>query len=89
VLEEFPMTISARLDDKTIAMIEKTAKLLGTTKSEVLRRSVTEFCRQVIKKEKQSPYELIRDLVGQEASGRGDLSVRGEEILRGRLGQER
>jgi hypothetical protein len=83
------MPISARLDEETNAMLEKTARLLHTTKTEVLRRSVTEFCKRALKKKGESPYELIRDLVGEEASGRGDLSVRGEEILRGRLGQER
>jgi hypothetical protein len=83
------MTISARLDEKTNAMLEETARLLQTTKTEVLRRSVTEFCGRVVERKKKSPYELIRDLVGHEASGRGDLSVRGEEILRERLGRKR
>jgi hypothetical protein len=83
------MRISARLDEETKALLEKTAKILQTTKTEVLRRSITQFCNQVLKKTRKSPYELIRDLVGEEASGRGDLSVRGEEILRERLGRER
>jgi len=84
-IEDHAMTISARLDEETNAILEKTAKLLQTTKTEVLRRSVTQFCKQVIKENKKSPYELIQDLLGEEGSGRGDLSVRGEEILRERL----
>ena len=83
------MPISARLDEETNAMLEKTAKLLQTTKTEVLRRSVTQFCNKVLKEKRKSPYELIQDLVGEEASGRGDLSMRGEEILRERLGKKR
>lgn len=31
------MTVSARLDEETNAMLEKTARLLRTTKTEVLR----------------------------------------------------
>lgn len=83
------MPISARLDEETNAMLEKTAKLLQTTKTEVLRRSIAQFCNRVLKEKRKSPYELIQDLVGEEASGRGDLSVRGEEILRERLGRKR
>lgn len=83
------MTVSARLDEDTNAMLERTAQLLQTTKTEVLRRSVVDFCNQVLKEKRKSPYELILDLVGEEGSGRGDLSVRGEEILRERLGRKR
>jgi predicted transcriptional regulator len=83
------MAVSARVDEKTNAMLEKTARQLQTTKTEVLRRSITEFCTQGLKRENKSPYELIRDLEGQEVSGRGDLSVRGEEILRERLGRKK
>jgi hypothetical protein len=83
------MPISLLLDEETNALLEKTAKLLQTTKTEVLKRAVIQFCNQVLWKKRKSPYELIRDLVGEEASGRGDLSLRGEEILRERLGRER
>jgi hypothetical protein len=83
------MPISARLDEKTESILEETARVLHTTKTEVLRRSIREFGDRVLKEKKKNAYELILDLVGEEASGRGDLSVRGEEILRERLGRKR
>ncbi len=82
------MRISFRLDAQANAMLENTARLLQTTKTEVLRRAVEEFCNQAFKKKRKTPYDLIQDLVGEEANGKGDLSVRGEEILRGRLARQ-
>jgi pantothenate kinase-related protein Tda10 len=83
------MPVSARLDEETNAILEKTARVLGTTKTEVLKRSIREFCDKVLEEQTKRPYELIQDLVGKEGSGRGDLSVRGEEILRERFGRKR
>jgi hypothetical protein len=37
---------------------------------------------RIVTKKGKRPYELAKDLIGKEGSGRGDLSVRGEEILR-------
>ena len=76
------MSISVRLDRETEAALEKTAKVLHTTKSSVIKRSLREYCARVLEEEKKHPYRLIEDLLGREGSGRGDLSVRGEEILR-------
>ena len=83
------MSVSARLDENTDAILAKAAKVLRTTKTEVLKRSIREYCRRVLEEESLSPYELIRDLVGEERSGRGDLSIKGEEILRERFGKAR
>lgn len=82
------MSISARLDEETKSMLARTARVLHTTKTDVVRRSIREFCKKVLEQEKRTPYELIQDLLGGEGSGRGDLSVRGEEILRERLGRK-
>jgi len=83
------MPVSARLDEETNAILEKTARALRTTKTEILKRSIREFCDKVLEDRPKRPYELIQDLVGEEESGRGDLSVRGEEILRERFGRKR
>ena len=83
------MPVSARLDEETNLILEKAAKVLRTTKTEVLKRSIREFCDKILDEKGKKPYELIRDLVGEEGSGRGDLSVRGEEILRERFGGKR
>jgi hypothetical protein len=83
------MPVSARLDEATNAILEKAAKALRTTKTEVLKRSIRDYCGRVLEEKGKRPYDLIRDLVGEEGSGRGDLSVRGEEILRERFGRKR
>jgi hypothetical protein len=88
-IKEHGMPVSARLDEETNAILEKAAKALRTTKTEVLKRSIRDFCGRVLEEKGKRPYELIRDLVGEEGSGRGDLSVRGEEILRERFGGKR
>jgi predicted transcriptional regulator len=76
------MSVSVRLDEETKAVLEKTARSLRTSKTEVVKRSIRDFCDKALKERARRPYELIKDLVGKEASGRGNLSVRGEEILR-------
>ena len=83
------MAVSTRLDDETKAILDKAARVLRTTKTEVLKKSIREYCGRVLEEKGKRPYELIRDLVGEEQSGRGDLSVRGEEILRERFGRKR
>ncbi len=76
------MSVSVRLDEETRALLEKTARALQTRKTEVVKRSIRDFCERALKQRTRRPYELLKDLVGNEGSGRGDLSVRGEEILR-------
>ena len=76
------MPISVRLDSETEELLEKTAKLMSKPKSKVMKESIKEYCSRIIIQKKRSPYELAKDLIGKEGSGRGDLSVRGEEILR-------
>jgi predicted transcriptional regulator len=74
--------MSVRLDKETESELEKTASLLHTTKSKVVKQSLREYCSRVLEEKRKHPYELIEDLLEREGSGRGDLSVRGEEILR-------
>jgi predicted transcriptional regulator len=87
--KEQDMLVSARLDEETNAILERAARVLRTTKTEVLKRSIREFCDKVLEEQTKKPYDLIEDLVGEERSGRGDLSVRGEEILRDWFGRKR
>ena len=83
------MATSVRLDRETEQFLEKTAKSLGKTKSEIIKMSIRDFCAKKLAETKSRPYDLLKDLVGSEGSGRGDLSARGEEILRERLGRKR
>jgi hypothetical protein len=76
------MPTSVRLDSETENLLEQTASLLHTTKSKVLKASVHDFCTKTLQKASRRPYELLVDLIGLESSGKGDLAVRSEEILR-------
>ncbi len=76
------MPISVRLDDETEALLNKTAKALDTTKSEILKASVRDFCKKTLREKRKKPYDLISDLIGNEFSGKGDLAINSEEILR-------
>ena len=76
------MSMSVRLDKETEAILSKTAKILQTSKGKVIKHSLREYCSRILEENRNYPYELIADLLDKEGSGRGDLSIRGEEILR-------
>ena len=76
------MPFSVRLDDETEALLNKTAKALYTTKSEILKASIHDFCKKTMQEKKKKPYDLISDLIGKEFSGKGDIAINSEKILR-------
>jgi hypothetical protein len=76
------MSMSVRLDKETESILSKTAKILQTSKGKVIKRSLTEYCSRILGENRIYPYDLINDLLDKEGSGKGDLSIRGEEILR-------
>ncbi len=79
------MPLSVRLDKKTESLLEQTALTLKTSKTHVIKKSLSDYCVRVLAERRARPYDLIKDLLGKKGSGRGDLSVRGEEILRQRF----
>jgi hypothetical protein len=79
------MPLSVRLDKKTESLLEQTASTLKTSKAEVIKQSLSEYCARILTEKRKRPYELIKDLLDKEGSGRGDLSGRSEEILRERF----
>jgi predicted transcriptional regulator len=76
------MVISVRLDNETEILLEKTAKILNTTKTNVVKDSIQEYCRKKMDEKTKKPYDLIADLIGKERSGKGNLSMDHEKILR-------
>lgn len=76
------MPVSVRLDKETEELLEKAARIMSKPRSRVMKESIRNFCLRIVEQEKKTPYELSKDLIGKEGSGRGDLSARGEEILR-------
>jgi hypothetical protein len=79
------MPLSVRLDKKTESLLEQTASALKTSKAEVIKKSLSVYCTRVLTEKNKRPYELIKDLLGKEGSGKGDLSLRSEDILRRRF----
>ena len=79
------MALSVRLDKKTESLLEQTASKLKTSKAEVIKRSLSDYCGRILTEKRKRPYELIKDLLDKRGSGRGDLSGRSEEILRERF----
>jgi len=76
------MPVSVRLDKETEELLEKAARIMSKPRSKVMKESIRNYCLKIVEREKKTPYELSKDLIGREGSGRSDLSVRGEEILR-------
>ena len=74
-----------RLDKRTESLLEETASTLKTSKAEVIKQSLSDYCTRVLTERRKRPYELIKDLLGKEGSGKGDLSLRSERILRKRF----
>ncbi len=79
------MPLSVRLDKKTESLLEQTASTLKTSKAEVVKKSLSDYCARVLMEKRKRPYELIKDLLDRGGSGKGDLSARSEEILRERF----
>jgi hypothetical protein len=76
------MPTSVRLDAETEALLVRTARVLNTTKTDVLKSSIREFCLKTLQEKGKRPYDLIEDLIGKASSGQGNLAIDGELILR-------
>ncbi len=76
------MPTSVRLDEETEALLMKTAEALNTTRTEVLKVSIRDFCKKTLAEKGKDPYSLIADLIGKEYSGQGNLAIDHEKILR-------
>jgi hypothetical protein len=83
------MPVSVRLDKETEELLDKAAKIISTSKSRLMKNSIREYCSRIISQKKLTPYELSKDLIGKEGSGRKDLSTRGEEILKELFGKKK
>ena len=82
------MSTSVRLDEETEILLNRTADLLQTTKTDVIKVSIRSYCDNKLQEMKQRPYDLISDLIGDEKSGHGNLSIESEKILRDKFGKK-
>jgi predicted DNA-binding protein len=61
---------SVRLDPDTERVLERLARRRSTSKSEIVRQAIDLLASQ----EKESPYDLVADLIGVARGGPPDLS---------------
>ena len=77
------MPTTIRLSPKTERRLSLVARKERKTKSELIKGALDRFLENYL--DSQTPYELGKDLFGQEGSGRNDLSTRRKEILKEKL----
>ena len=77
------MTISLRLENNIERELNSRAKMMGISKSELVRNLIADFIDR--ETGKTSPWELGRNVFGREGSGQGNLSVNRKSILRKKL----
>jgi hypothetical protein len=83
------MPSSTRLDKETQGILGKAAELLGTTKSQVVRESVREYCTKVINKKKKTPWQIYQSVFTGEGSGHGKRVEMGKKILKHKFEKDR
>ncbi|MCI5144463.1 MAG: CopG family transcriptional regulator [Candidatus Electrothrix sp. AR3] len=78
--------ISLRLDPKTEQVVNDTAKNLGITKSELIRKSINEY---LTKLKQPSAWEIGKDVFGKYSSGLGNLSSDRKELMKSKIKAKR
>lgn len=74
--------ITLRLDQKLETDIQATATMMGLSKSELIRVSVTEYIQ---KQKKPNAWDLGTELFGKYASGDGNLSSNRKAIMKEKI----
>jgi hypothetical protein len=69
--------VTMRVTAREAADLDRLARTLGLTRSDVLKRGLAALQRQV--EEARSSYEVGADLFGRHGSGRSDASTRRRE----------
>ena len=80
------LMITLRLDPDLDKIVSNTAKNLGITKSELIRKSLVEYIHNL---DQQSAWETGKDLFGKYSSGRDDLSSCRKMLLKEKLKSKR
>ena len=78
--------ITLRLDQNLEQLLKSTAKNLGLTRSELIRRSILDYIGRL---KSQSAWDAGQDLFGKHASGRSDLSARRKELVKDKIRAKR
>jgi hypothetical protein len=75
------VTITVRIDDELLTLLDRAAARHGVERSEVVRRAVRRYCRARGPGKVPTPAALAAGLLGSLRSGRGDLSTTPREAL--------
>ena len=78
--------ITLRLDAKLEQTINNIAHQMGISKSELIRKSITEFIKKI---EKPSPWALGNDVFGKYASGKNNLSSDRKSLIKEKINAKR
>lgn len=78
--------ITLRLDPQLEQKVNSTAKNLGLSKSELVRKSLVEYIEKSVG---TSAWEAGEDLFGKYSSGRNDLSANRKTILKSQIRAKR
>ncbi len=78
--------ITLRLDPKLEQAVNSSAKNLGVTKSELIRRSINEYLGKL---KQPSAWEIGENLFGKYSSGLGNLSSRRKELMKSKIKSKR
>jgi len=78
--------ITLRLDPKTEQDVNNTAKNLGITKSELIRKSILEYLSKL---DTANAWEVGQGLFGKYASGLNNLSSERKEIVKEKIRAKR
>lgn len=79
------MPSSARLDKETEALLNKAAEYTGSTKSELVRESIREYCARIVEEHKQTPWEVYQSVHETGGSGHGKRLAKSKDILKSKL----
>ena len=71
--------ITLRLDQKLEQQINNTAKNLGLSKSELIRKSISEYINNL---KQPNAWDIGEDLFGKYSSGLGNLSSDRKELIK-------
>ena len=80
---------SIRLPDHLVRELDEVAGRRHTTRSDLVREAVEQYCAALRSGEALDPVALVDSLVTYEGSGRGDLGRRSEYYLREIFGERR
>jgi hypothetical protein len=78
--------ITLRLDQKLEQQINNTAKNLGLTKSELIRKSISEYLNKL---KQPNAWDIGEDLFGKYSSGLGNLSSDRKELIKNTIKAKR